>query len=162
MGLLNSLLGNAGTADAASLQKEYGQLLLQGEDVEVGFKLIRDVFIFTNARMIVVDVQGLTGRKVEYLSIPYKSISRFSVETAGSFDLDAELKIWISSEAAPSVQKKFNKSVNIYDLQKVLAFHVLSMGGASKGFAIPPSAAASQPPAPSGADTSAVNDLPMR
>jgi hypothetical protein len=62
---------------------------------------------------------------VEYLSVIYKAISRFSIETAGHFDLDAELKIWISSEVIPSVSKRFNKQVNIYDLQKVLAKHVL-------------------------------------
>ncbi|WP_222943802.1 PH domain-containing protein [Pedobacter sp. N36a] len=49
----------------------------------------------------------------------------FSVETAGTFDLDAELKIWISGEAQPSVRKKFNKSLNVFDVQNVLAFHVL-------------------------------------
>lgn len=86
--------------------------------------MIRDVFIFTNKRLIIIDVQGLTGRKVEYLSVTYKSISRFSVESAGTFDLDAELKIWISGEAAPSVSKKFNSSVDIYEVQRLLAFYV--------------------------------------
>jgi hypothetical protein len=91
----------------------------------LGFKLLRDTFIFTNKRLILVDIQGITGSKTEYKSITYKSISRFSVETAGTFDLEAELKIWISSEPMPSITKKFNKSVNVYDVQKVLAFHVL-------------------------------------
>ena len=91
----------------------------------MGFKLIRDTFIFTNKRLIIVDVQGITGSKTEYLSIAYKSISRFSIETAGTFDLDAELKIWISSEAQPSIRKKFSKTVNVYEVQKVLAYHVL-------------------------------------
>ena len=72
-----------------------------------------------------IDKQGFTGSKVEYKSITYKSISRFSVETAGTFDLDAELKIWISSEQEPSIKKQFNKSVNVYDVHKVLATHVL-------------------------------------
>ncbi|MNE32265.1 hypothetical protein D3C80_1258680 [compost metagenome] len=95
------------------------------EEIEMGFKLIRDTFIFTNKRLILVDVQGITGSKTEYKSIGYKSITRFSVETAGTFDLDAELKIWISSEQHPSIVKQFNKSVNVYEVQKILAFHVL-------------------------------------
>jgi hypothetical protein len=127
MGLFNALLGNAGAVDPAGLQKEYAQLLLDGEQVEVGFKLIRDVFIFTNGRLILVEVQGLTGKKVHYLSLPYKSISRFSIETAGTFELDAELKIWVSSETIPSVQKKFDRSVNIYELQRILAAHTLKL-----------------------------------
>lgn len=126
MGIFSSMIGKAGVADPQTLHKEYENLLADGETIEIGFKLIRDVFIFTNKRLILVDKQGLTGKKVDYFSVIYKSISRFSIETAGHLDLDAELKIWISSEEKPSVKKKFNTQVNIYDLQKVLAKHVLN------------------------------------
>ncbi|WP_316793767.1 PH domain-containing protein [Pedobacter frigoris] len=125
MGLFSALMGNAGAVSKDDLLKNYGTLLIENEEIELGFKLIRDTFIFTSKRLIIVDVQGLTGSKTEYVSIAYKSISRFSIETAGTFDLDAELKIWISSEPAPSIRKKFNKSVNVFDVQKVLAYHVL-------------------------------------
>ena len=126
MGFLSNLLGNARVATVDELSKEFGNLLTDNESIEIGFKLFRDVFIFTNKRLILVDKQGITGKKINYLSVVYKSISRFSIETAGNFDLDAELKIWISSEVNPSVSKKFNKQVNIYDLQKVLANHDLN------------------------------------
>ena len=126
MGFLSNLLGNAGVATVDELSKEFGNLLTDNESIEIGFKLFRDVFIFTNKRLILVDKKGLTGKKTNYLSVVYKSISRFSIETAGNFDLEAELKIWISSEVNPSVSKKFNKQVNIYDLQKVLSNHVLN------------------------------------
>lgn len=125
MGLLSSILGNAGTVDNEKLKKDYEKLLVEGEEIEIGFKLLRDTFIFTSKRLILIDKQGLSGRKTEYLSVSYKSISKFSVETAGTFDLDAELKIWISSETHPSIQKRFNKSVNVYEVQKLLAQHVL-------------------------------------
>ena len=125
MGLFSALLGNAGTVSQEDLLKEYSKLLINGEEIELGFKLIRDTFIFTNKRLILVDKQGVTGSKVEYKSISYKSISRFSIETAGTFDLDAELKIWVSSEQTPSIRKQFNKSVNVYDVHNVLATHVL-------------------------------------
>jgi hypothetical protein len=125
MGLFSAIMGNAGTVNPEELAKKYGQLLIDGESIELGFKLIRDVFLFTNKRLVLVEVQGLTGSKVEYKSVLYKSISRFSVETAGTFDLDAELKIWVSSESQPSIVKQFNKSVNVYDVQKVLAKYVL-------------------------------------
>lgn len=119
-------MGNAGSVPKENLLRDYSKLLTDGEDIELGFKLLRDTFIFTTKRLILVDHQGLTGSKVEYLSISYKSISRFSVETSGTFELDAELKIWISSETNPSIRKKFNKSVNVYDVQNVLAHHVLN------------------------------------
>jgi len=125
MGLFSALLGNAGAVSKENLLNDYGKLLIEGEDIELGFKLIRDTFIFTTKRLILIEKQGITGSKVEYKSIIYKSISRFSIETAGTFDLEAELKIWVSSEANPSIVKQFNKSVNVYDVQTVLAHHVL-------------------------------------
>ncbi len=124
MSLLARILGNAGVVDVETLQADYGQLLVDGEDIEVGFKVIRDTFVFTNRRLTLVNIQGMTGKKVEYLSIPYGRIAKFSIETAGSFDLDAELKLWIGSDPMP-LEKKFNTKVNIYDLHKVLSTHVL-------------------------------------
>ncbi len=121
MSLFSSLLGNAGAIEKDKIQEKYGKLLIPEESIEAGFKMIRDTFIFTNKRLIIIDVQGITGSKIEYFSVSYRSISRFSVETAGSFDLDAELKIWISGEQQPSISKRFNKKVNIYEVQKILA-----------------------------------------
>lgn len=125
MGLLGKLLGNANQIAPEKLKEEYSRLLLDTEEIELGFKLLRDIFMFTNKRLILIDIQGLTGSKVEYKSLPYKNISRFSLETAGTFDLDAELKIWISSEDVPSVSKKFNKNIDVYEVQRYLAAKVL-------------------------------------
>ena len=99
-------------------------MIADGEIIEVGFVVFRDTFLFTNKRLILVEIQGLSGKQIEYLSIPYSKITKFSVKTGGSFDLDAELKIWIDSDTMP-IEKKFNKDVNIYEVQKVLASHVL-------------------------------------
>jgi hypothetical protein len=93
MGLFSSLLGNAAAVSHEDLLKDYGKLLIDGEEMELGFRLFRDVIIFTTMRLILVDRQGLTGSKVEYKSISYKSISRFSIETAGTFDLIEDLGI---------------------------------------------------------------------
>lgn len=125
MGLLNKILGNASEVSAEQLLKKYGRLLVDGEQIELGFSLLRDVFMFTDKRLILIDIQGITGSKVEYKSLPYKNISRFSLETSGTFDLDAELKIWISSENVPSVSKKFNKSIDVYEVQRYLATKVM-------------------------------------
>ncbi len=125
MGLFSALMGNAGAIQPEHLRKDYAQLFIDQEEIELGFKLIRDVFIFTNKRLILVQKQGITGSKIDYLSVAYRSITRFSIETAGPFDLEAELKIWISSEQSPSIVMQFNRSVNVYDVQKVLATYVL-------------------------------------
>jgi|TARA_B110000285_G_scaffold213931_1_gene258751 hypothetical protein len=125
MGILSSILGNAGVVAPDKIETDYAQLLAEGETIEVGFAVFRDTFIFTDKRLMIVDVQGMTGKKIEYLSIPYSKITKFSIETSGRFDLDAELKIWVGSDTSP-IQKKFNKKVNIYDLQRVLAQFTLA------------------------------------
>jgi len=125
MGILNKIMGNAGEISSEKLLIEYQHLLAENESIEMGFVLFRDTFMFTNKRLLLIDKQGLSGKKLEALSLPYKSISRFSLETAGTFDLDAELKIWISSENVPSISKRFNKSVDVYKVQRILAKYVL-------------------------------------
>jgi hypothetical protein len=120
VGLFSALINNASNFSAEKAQKEYQKLLANGENIEVAYKLVRDVLLFTPKRLILVDIQGITGKKTEIMSIPYRSIKRFSVETAGHFDLDAELKIWISGQNEP-IQKTFSSAVNIYDVQAVIA-----------------------------------------
>ena len=125
MGIFDGLMGNASELNVDHVQKDIKHILTRSENVKNAYKVIRDTFVFTDKRLILIDKQGVTGKKTEYLSIPYKSIVSFSVETAGTFDLDAELKIWVSGNSVP-IQKKFNKSTNIYDVQSVLAEYVLS------------------------------------
>lgn len=94
-----------------------------GEQVHAAYLLVRDAFLFTDRRLILIDKQGLTGRKVENHTVPYKSITHFSVETAGTFDLDAELKIWLSGSPGP-IMKQFGKGVDVYEVQALLSFFV--------------------------------------
>ncbi len=124
MGLFTGAAKNTGSSETKKLHSDYGQLLVDGEIIEVGFVVFRDTFLFTNKRLILVDIQGISGKQIEYLSVPYNRITKFSVQTGGSFDLDAELKVWIGSDTIP-LEKKFNKDVNIYEVQKVLASHML-------------------------------------
>ncbi|MDM5155079.1 PH domain-containing protein [Bacillus sp. DX1.1] len=119
MGLFNGILGNASDANTDSVERDLEKIMLEDERVEHAYKLIRDLIVFTNRRLILVDKQGLTGKKTEYHSIPYKSITQYSIETAGHFDLDAELKIWISSMDNP-ITKEFKKDDSIYSIQKAL------------------------------------------
>lgn len=126
MGLFNGLLGNASKMNIEVAQKELQDILMPEEKVDLAFKLVRDLLVFTEKRLIIVDKQGMTGKKVEYKSIPYRSISRFSVETSGHFDLDAELKIWISSAELPAESLQFRSDDSIVAIQKALAQAVLN------------------------------------
>lgn len=124
MGLFNAIMGHASEVSVEKITEEYKPILVSGEHIEKAFKLIRDMFVFTNKRLILVDKQGITGSKVEYLSIPYASIIKFSKESAGLMDLDAELKIWVRGEALP-IKKQFGKDNNINEVYQILGQHIL-------------------------------------
>ncbi len=123
--MLQGLFGNASEVDIKEVQKEMDALLIAGEKLVRGFRVVRDLYIFTDKRLILIDKQGYTGKKAEYHSIPYKSISHFSVESAGTFDMDAEMKIYISGNMNP-IQREFKKGTDIKSIQKLLAEFVLN------------------------------------
>jgi len=122
--MLQGIFGNASEVDIRSVQADLEAILVQEEKITRAFKIIRDMFIFTDRRLILIDKQGITGKKAEYHTIPYKSISHFSVETAGTFDMDAELKIYISGNMTPFV-REFKRGADIKGVQQWLAFYVL-------------------------------------
>ena len=124
MGLLSGLMGNASEVDDSDLEKVLANTLIEGEHVEKAYKVIRDMFIFTNKRLILIDKQGVTGSKMEMVSIAYSKITKFSKESAGHFDLDAELKIWIGSDPTP-LTKEFKAGDNINDVYRVISQHAL-------------------------------------
>lgn len=125
MGLFSGLLGNASQKDNDKVEEQLRDILIPNEQVELAYSLVRDLIVFTEKRLILVDKQGVTGKKISYKSLPYRSISRFTVETSGHFDLDAELKIWISSAMEPAEILQFKSDKNIVQIQQALAAAVL-------------------------------------
>lgn len=73
--------------------QDLGDILIEGEVAEYAFRTIRDIALFANKRLIVRDAQGLTGKKVEMYSLPYKSINMYSSENAGKIDFNAEIEL---------------------------------------------------------------------
>ena len=120
MGIMTALTGNATEVTAESVTKELASVLIQGESVKRCYKVVRDMFVFTSKRMILVDKQGISGKKISYHSVPYASITHFEVETAGRFDMDAELRVWVSGSSEP-ISKTLKKGVDIVSLQRTLA-----------------------------------------
>lgn len=125
MGLISALMGHASEVSIEKISSEFQPILVDGEQIEIAFKLIRDLIVFTNRRLILVDKQGLTGSKTEYLTIPYSSIRKFSKESAGMLDLDAELKIWITGEEQP-IKKEFKRDQNINEVYRILSHYILN------------------------------------
>ena len=83
--------------DNSTYEDRLVPLFAPGEEIVASFRTVRDGVVFTNKRVITINVQGLTGKKTDYSSLPYKKVQAFSIETSGVFDLDSELELWFSS-----------------------------------------------------------------
>ena len=98
-------------------------LLIEGERIEAAFKAIRDAVVFTNKRVIAMNVQGITGKKVDYTSLPYSKMQAYSVETAGTFDLDCELDLYYSSIG--HIRFELRGGCDIRELCRIISTYVL-------------------------------------
>lgn len=99
-------------------------IFVSGEEVYQTYTTVRDKVIFTNKRVIAINIQGLIGTKKDFTSLPYSKIQAFSVETAGTFDLDAELDLWFSSVG--KVRFEFSKNSNVGELNRAISEYVLN------------------------------------
>ncbi len=124
MGLFSGMRGNATKANVDALRDEFQPILVEGEEILAAYKLVRDLMVFTNKRLILVDKQG-TGVKREYHTVPYSRITQFSKESAGLMDSDAELKIWVSGQSAP-ISKEFKKDDSVNEIYRILSEAVLN------------------------------------
>ncbi len=120
MGWFGQLLGHDTQVDGTAIEKELDQMLGEGETVKAAFRLIRDLMVFTDRRLILIDKQGITGRRREMQSIPYRSITHFTVTTTGHFDLDAEVQIFVFGRPDP-ISREFQNDQSIFAVQKALA-----------------------------------------
>ena len=100
-----------------------GDMLIENEQVLASFSSVRDRVIFTNGRIISVNVQGLTGSKKDFASIPYSRIQMYSVETAGTIDLDSEFTIWISGMG--EFKFEFTGSTDVVGLSKMISRYIM-------------------------------------
>ncbi|MEM1312585.1 MAG: PH domain-containing protein [Patescibacteria group bacterium] len=124
MSLLNKLLGNAVTLDKETAEQKVSEIVIEGEQVVIGFQLIRDSIVFTSERLVMIDVQGLTGSKTSYTSIPFSSIKWFSMENAGTFDMDSEIQLAVQRMNTP-LSLKFKKGTDIKLIYQLLSTYTL-------------------------------------
>lgn len=94
-----------------------------GEEVVAAFETIRDQVVFTNKRVLVVNVQGITGKKIAYLSYPYSKVQYFGIETAGVLDIDSELILAFNDGSSLSFDFKTN--VDILGISRTISQFVL-------------------------------------
>jgi hypothetical protein len=112
-----------GQIDYSEVAGQINPLLMEGEQGYLAYKGMRDFIVFTSKRIIAVNVQGMTGKKKDYTSLPFAKVQAFSVETAGTFDLDAELELWFSGLG--KVKFEFKGKTDVAYLNKLVAHHVL-------------------------------------
>lgn len=98
-------------------------LLLPDERIEAAYQSVRDGLVFTDRRIIAINVQGVTGKKKDFTSLPYSRIQAFSVETAGVIDLDSELELWFSGLGR--VKLEFTRDSDVGHLCRLIAAHTL-------------------------------------
>ena len=98
-------------------------MFVAGEEIIGTFQSIRDGVVFTNKRIIAINVQGLTGKKKDFTSLPYSKIQAYSVETAGVLDLDSELELWFSGLG--KVKLEFMSNANVSQICRMISEHVL-------------------------------------
>ena len=102
---------------------EVQPLLVSGEEIIGCYKSIRDYVVFTNKRVIAVNVQGMTGKKKDFSSLPYSKTQVFSVETAGVFDMDSELELYYSGLGL--VRFEFTGTSDIVKIGQVIGQYIL-------------------------------------
>jgi len=116
------MLGLSSEVDEERVEAQLKKMLVPDETVELAYQLVRDLTVLTNRRIILVDKQGITGKRTEYVSIPYRSIVKFSVETAGHFDMDADVTLWLSSHLEP-VKLELRRSGDVSEMIRIIASH---------------------------------------
>ncbi|NFO22749.1 PH domain-containing protein [Clostridium botulinum] len=105
------------------ISKQIEPLLISGEIIISTYKTIRDYVVFTSKRVIAINVQGITGAKKDYTSLPYSKIQAYSIETAGTFDLDSELEMYFSGLG--KVKFDFKGSSDIIKIGQIISEFVL-------------------------------------
>jgi hypothetical protein len=108
--------------EETQVPKEISDVLIDGESAEIAYKTVRDVAVVTNKRIIIADRQGLTGKKVEVYTIPFKSIVMYSSENGGMLDLNAELELWTK---VGKFKLNLNKKVDIRKLDRIIGKYIL-------------------------------------
>ena len=105
------------------IHKPIMRFLIEDESIFRAFKTVRDQLVFTNKRIITANVQGITKNKVDYTSIPYSKIQTFSIETAGTFDRDCELELYVSPIG--KISFKISSGFDIVGFNKIISNYIL-------------------------------------
>ena len=119
----NAIVFKLKKTDASKFDSEMRDILVEDEQIIGCYKDVRDHVVFTNKRVIAVNVQGITGKKKDFTTLPYSKITAYSVETAGTFDLESELDLYYSGVGR--VRFEFKGSSDILEIGRIIAKYAL-------------------------------------
>lgn len=111
--------------NAEDVRKEVEGLLISGEEVEFAFQTVRDQLIFTNKRIISIDVQGITGKRKSFAIMPYSKIQYFSIQTPGFMELIPDSELFVMFSNGFTAQFEFKGVVDIGKIGRMLSEYVL-------------------------------------
>ena len=109
--------------DNSEYESKISPMFVPGETILSSFRTVRDGVVFTDKRIFVINVQGITGKKVDFTCLPYSKIQAYSVETAGTIDLDSELELWFSGLG--KVKLEFIAKANVAEICRMISEKVL-------------------------------------
>ncbi len=108
-----------------AVRSEVNGLLVDGEEVVMAFQTIRDQLLFTNKRIISIDVQGLTGKRKSFSSMPYSKIQYFSIQTPGFAEAFPDSELFIMFSNTFTAKFEFKESVDIGKIGRMISEYVL-------------------------------------
>ena len=120
----NSSIFKLKPIEISKVRDDFHKFLIDGESIFAGLKTVRDQVVFTNKRVIAANVQGITGSKVDYTSLPYSKINAFSIETSGTLDLDCEIELFLSEVGR--VRFEIRGSFDLVSFNKMISERVLA------------------------------------
>lgn len=109
--------------NVSSIEGEISPLLVVDEKLLSAYKGVRDYIVFTNKRIIAVNVQGITGKKKDFTTLPYSKIQAYSIETSGTLDIDSELELYFSGLG--KVKLEFTGNTNIIEIGQIIGSFIL-------------------------------------
>ncbi len=111
--------------ETASVRNEVTGLLLKDEEIICAFQTIRDQLVFTNKRIISIDVQGLTGKRKSFATMPYSKIQFFSIQTPGFIELFPDSELYLVFSSGFTAKFEFKGQVDIGMIGSIISEYVL-------------------------------------
>ncbi|MBE6128099.1 MAG: PH domain-containing protein [Erysipelotrichaceae bacterium] len=121
--IMEANLLNLKAISVSEVRREVPNLMTNGEEIVQAFQTVRDQVVFTNKRIFVVNVQGITGKKISYFSYPYSKVQYYGIETAGVLDIDSELILAFSNGAR--LQFDFKSNVDIRQISNLISQYII-------------------------------------